>query len=335
MFLAYKHTFEFPNNDANFFYEKALNAKSWFSIFGVGSTFMAFLIYPLVKSGTSLFILFLFFSTVSYQTFLMFFDQMAKNTTKGLTICGIAITQFFFLLPSFHYWSGFIGKDVLIFFFMTYLLFEFKKKAKVNFSHIIVMVLFLLLRPHIFLATFIAFLVYYFTQKDLTKILKIQLALLSLIIIGVSIPIIKYFANLKKLSLNSVLDKWNEISSYASLGGSGIDLSGSSYFERIWLLLFRPLFYDAKTWYQYYISVENCIVLLFVLLVCVSLVKMKKLILINGEVKLALLVATSILLLIAVYIYNLGLASRMRLMILPLIFYAFHQLIHFDQTKKV
>jgi len=37
---------------------------------------------------------------------------------------------------------------------------------------------------------------------------------------------------------------------------------------------------------------------------------------------------------IAVYIYNLGLASRMRLMFLPLFFYVMHQIVLFKNTEK-
>lgn len=319
--------------DANFFYETAKTANSWFSAFGLGSQFMAFLIYPLVKIGISKFILYFLFSAISFQAFLWYFDQMSKHSAMGLTIYGISLTQLFFLLPSLHYWSGFVGKDVLVFFFLTYLFFENKMKFRFSILHGIVLVLLLLLRPHVFVVTFGAFFIYYMTQRDVSTKIKTKLLLLTLTVLGISIPIVMQFINLEGFTFKTISRKWNEINAYALSGESGVDLMASNYLERIWLLLFRPLYYDASTFYQYAISVENSLVLLLFLWGIIYLIKRK--IVVSGEIKLAFLIGGSIFLMIAFYIYNLGLASRMRLMFLPLFLYALHQLIHCTQKEKI
>lgn len=320
--------------DAAAFYEIANKADSWFSLLGLGSVFMAFLIYPLVKVGVSLFILFFLFATISYQTFLMLFNQMSKNTEKGISFYGIALTQMLFLLPSLHYWSGFLGKDVLVFFFLTYLLFEIKKKSKVNILHLIVVLIFVLLRPHVFLATLIAFVIYYLTKKNVPKNIKIGFSILSLIIAGVLMPVLMFFAHIKTLTLESISEQFRKLNVYAVQSGSGISLIDTSYPERIWLLLFRPLFYDAKTIYQYIVSIENSIVLLIFIFGFVYLYSKRKTIVVSENVKLSLLVGSCILLMIATYIYNLGLASRMRLMFLPLLLYSLHQMVCFNFAKS-
>lgn len=330
MGLAYNNTIV----DSIVFYKNAENANSWISLFGLGSQFMSFLIYPLVQVGVSMFVLFLLFATISYQTFLWYFDQMSSHYTKGMMICGIPLTQLFFLLPSLHYWSGFLGKDVLVFFFLAYLLFEVKKKASLNYLHGIVLVLLLLLRPHVFVVTFVAFFIYYISQNNVSTRFKIKLIILTSIVVGVSIPIIMYFVKIKDLTYGSVLEKWNEINTYVLHSGSGVSLLESNYIGRIWLLLFRPLFYDAATIYQYVVSVENCLVLVFFICVSIYLYSKRKVIVVLEDVKLALMIGCCILLMIASYIYNLGLASRMRLMFLPLFFYALHQLVHSNPLEK-
>ena len=318
--------------DAISFYKNAKNAESWLSLFGLGSAFMSFLIYPLVKIGVSMFVLFLLFATISYKAFLWYFNQMISNYNSGATVYGISLAQMFFLLPSLHYWSSFLGKDVLIFFFLTYLLFEFKMKVKLNILHFIVLVVLLLLRPHVFFAVFFAFFIFYFSQKEISIYFKIKLSILALTVVGFSIPIIMYFGKIKHLTYSSIIERWSSINNYAIHSRSGINLTESNYLDRIWLLLFRPLFYDATTIYQYIVSIENSFMLFFFILVIVYLFINWKAIVVLQDAKLALLIGICIVLMISIYIYNLGLASRMRLMFLPLFFYALHQLIF---TKRL
>jgi hypothetical protein len=338
LFLVHFSAMGFAYNsnivDAVVFYNNASTATSWISLFGLGTSFMSFLIYPLVHVGVSMFVLFFLFATISYQAFLWYFNQMSRHYVSGVTIYGIPFTQLFFLLPSLHYWSGFLGKDVLVFYFLTYLLFENKMKVQFNMSHGIVLVLLLLLRPHIFVVTFGAFFIYYLTQNNLSKTNKIKLLLLAAIVVGVSIPIVFRFINIESFTYKTISEKWNEINSYALHSGSGVNLMESNYLERIWLLLFRPFYYDASTIYQYIISIENSIVLLFFIWGAIYLYTKRKVIVITGDVKLALLIGFSIVLMIACYIYNLGLASRMRLMFFPMFFYALHQLVHSNNSEN-
>nr|WP_315217684.1 hypothetical protein [uncultured Flavobacterium sp.] len=330
MGLAYTDTIV----DANVFYKSAQTAPSWISLFGLGSTFMSFLIYPLVQAGVSMLLLFMLFSTISYRAFLWYFEQMSSSNTKGFLIYGIPFTQVFFLLPSMHYWSGYPGKDALVFFFLTYFLFEVKKKERLNFMHGFVSVVLLILRPHVFVATFIAFFVFYLFQKEVSKVIKLKRALLAVLVCSLSIPILMHFVRIKQLGIGSILEKWNELNAYALHTGSGVDLQTSSYLDRIWLLLFRPLFYDSITFYQSLVSIENGLVLLLFIWVFFYLYSKRKVLEVKGDVRLALLVACSIFLMIASYIYNLGLASRMRLMFMPLFFYALHQLVYCNEVKK-
>ena len=336
MVIAYKDTIAYPENDAFCFYKKTLTADSWLPLFGLGSSFLNFLIYPLVQAGVNLFVLFLFFSAISYQVFLWYFDQMTKHQKNTENTKVALLIQGLFLLPSLHYWSGLLGKDVLVFFFLSYLVFEFKEKTRIKGLHVFISIMLLVLRPHIFGATLIAFIIYCLTQKNISKSIKIKVLILSLAITGALVPILMLFVNVDTLAYDSISAKFIELNLYAaSKGGSGISLVEVSYPERIWLLLFRPLFYDVKTSYQYIISVENSIVLIIITLSFLYLLYKKKSFVIAKEVKFALLTASCILFMIAMYIYNFGLASRMRLMFLPLFFYVLHYMVTLKCAKKL
>ena len=320
--------------DANVFYSTAQTAHSWFSAFGLGSQFMAFLIYPLVTIGMSKFVLYFLFSVISFQAFLWYFQQMGDVFSISPKVIGVPIPQLFFLLPSLHYWSGFVGKDALVFFFLTYLFFEVKNKKSFNVLHFVVLIVFLLLRPHVFAMTFIAFFIYFGFQKKTPPVVKIKIVLLSLLILCVFIPIIMLFLKIDSLSYAVLVELWDNLNIYSKNVSNGISLTESSFLDRIGLLMFSPLFYDTTTFYQYVISIENSLVLLFLLIVGFYLYVKRKNIFVTDDVKLALLIGFCIMFMIALYIYNLGLASRMRLMFLPLFFYAIHQLVFSIYKKK-
>lgn len=320
--------------DANVFYETAQTAQSWFSAFGLGSQFMAFLIYPLVAIGMSKFVLYFLFSAISFQAFLWYFQQMGGVFSMSPKVMGFPIPQLFFLLPSLHYWSGFVGKDALVFFFLTYLFFEVKKEKSFNVLHFVVLIIFLLLRPHVFAMTFMAFFIYFGFHKNTPSVVKIKLLVLSLFILGVFIPILLSFFKIESFSYTVFVQLWKDLNLYSNTISNGIALNETSFLSRIGLLLFSPLFYDATTFYQYIISIENSLVLLFLLTVGIYLFVKRKNIYVADDVKLALLTGFSIMFMIASYIYNLGLASRMRLMFLPLFFYAIQQLVLSSDIKK-
>jgi len=320
--------------DATVFYETAKNAQSWFSAFGLGSQFMAFLIYPLVAIGMSKFVLYFLFSAISFQAFLWYFQQMGDVFSITPKVIGVPIPQFFFLLPSLHYWSGFVGKDALVFFFLTYLFFEVKNKKSFNVLHFVVLIVFLLLRPHVFAMTSVAFFIYFGFHKKTPPLVKIKLLVLSLLILGAFIPIIMRFFNIDSLSYIVFVELWNNLNLYSNTISNGIALNETSFLGRIGLLLFSPLFYDATSFYQYVISIENSLVLLLLLIVGFYLYVKRKNIFVTEDVKLALLIGFCIMFMIASYIYNLGLASRMRLMFLPLFFYAIQQLVFSSYIKK-
>ncbi len=61
--------------DVDRFYNKALNANSWFDLFGAGSISISFLSYPLVKLGCSMLSLFALWSVISYMGYILLLNN--------------------------------------------------------------------------------------------------------------------------------------------------------------------------------------------------------------------------------------------------------------------
>ena len=295
--------------DALNFFQKALISDSWLSLFGIGSTFVSFLIYPLVKVGISYFTLFVLFSVISFFGFVNYFKLLQPYVFSKQH----KIMCLLFLLPSLHFWSVSISKDCLVFFLMSILLIEIKKRKYIVLP--IVFVAIGLIRPHIVVMLLLAFVLILFFEKKIDK-KYIIIGILGLII-G-SFFMLK-FIKLSAFSVDAIYQKLTEYNNYGlKYGNSHIDLLTTNYFERVFALLFRPLFIDAQTMFQYIVSIENIIVLVAIA-IAIWKIRLKTL---SLEAKYAMIVSVLLLLLISTYIYNLGLASRMRLMFLPYLFYS-------------
>jgi len=300
--------------DVHFFYNTALNADNWFDVFGIGSRFISFLIFPFVKLGVSYLGLFVLFSSISIIGYINFY-RLLKPYMKGV-LCKL-ISAFLLLLPSIHFWTSFFGKEALVFPLMILVLLKLTKSHYKSPLLYISLLLILLIRPYLFFLILLAIIFAVITEK---KILNKKLIVYGVIFSGtLAVPILIKF--LKITSINSFVENYDKIVKYAAEnGGSSINLLESNYFERFFLVLFRPLFYDVETIYQGFISIENGFVLIGFMFLGFSLRKVK-FSEINLETKFVFFTCVFIVLFLSIYMYNLGLASRMRVMFIPYLIY--------------
>lgn len=316
--------------DANRFYQNALYAPSFFSLLSFGSDFLSAMIYPFVQLKITMLTLCFLFSTLSYTAFLWYFQSFVIVHSQILKIFRIPITQWFLLLPSLHFWSSFLSKDALVFFFLTYI-FVAKKKHKSDFFYCAFSAIIIaFIRPYVFVILLLVLLGWFLLNKQLEYKLKWFFLIVITAIIVVFIPVLSKFIRLEKITYQNVLEKYYYLNEFAKQGGTGINLVETNYVQRIIVLLFRPTFFDSNnTLYQLLVSLENFIILLFMIgVLSFSIVykfKFSKQLACN----LCFCASLGIILFVSTYIYNFGLASRMRLMFYPLLFYALHHIIFF------
>jgi len=300
--------------DSLAFYCNAKLANNWFELFGLGSTFVSFLIFPLMKIGVNYFTLFIMFSVISFFGFLNYIKDLLLYDIKNKLML---FTLLLFLLPSLHFWTGFLSKDVLMFYLMSCLLIIFRERKYFTFKCLMIYLLIGVIRPHIFIVLILSFIIVLLLEK------KIKPVILAVVLLATSYPLVVKFIKIPSYSVNGILSKLKQFNDYGlARGDSHIDLFNTSYLERIWALLFRPFFIDANTIAQWAVSIENLFFLGFIFLILYKGSKLKKIFNLTIDVKFALLSSFLIIMLIGTYIYNLGLASRMRVMIIPYILYA-------------
>ena len=149
-----------------------------------------------------------------------------------------------------------------------------------------------------------------------------------------SIIVIALVNFLNFYNLSSFKLHFEKIITYSSNNGnSSIDLLNSNYFERFFLVLFRPFFFDSKTLFQFFVSIENFVLAIIIIIFAYKIYYLKlKFSLIDKHIRFALLFSIMCILFYSIYMYNLGLASRMRVMFLPFLLIGMHSLL---DLKKI
>ena len=324
---------KFPNNDAEKYYNAAVESSNWIDLFSVRGFFVSFLIYPFVKLKLSIEVLFLLFAAISYKGFLEYFKLMYFNRLINNKL----FLGLFLLLPSLHFWTGFLGKEALLFLLMVVLLKQLKLKI-FNWSFIATFLLIFLIRPHMFFMLVAAFTLALLLEKGFSKVLKRNILLVTTATFLVFIPIFfTYFLKINMFDLDAIQEMFLGLAQHSEVNGnSKIDLLNTSIFSRIAYLLFMPLpfLYDIKNLFQWMAAVENMYFIAVLLYAIYYFIKNKvSFIRLRIEQRFAFIASFLLIILFGSYLYNLGLGNRMRVMFLPYLFYVLITVINSEKNN--
>ena len=335
-FLFYKTSIEIER-DSFLFYKNALNANSIWDFNFLGSEFMSILVYPFVKAGISYFNISFLFASISFIMFLKYSSYLLNIYSKNKSIILLVIILFF-LTPSLHYWTAGLSKEAILFLFMGTFLFEVLKNKFLSLTSVVSLFFILLIRPYLFVIILFGFILHVLTNDKYSKQFKIKIISISAFCILIVLPVLKQFLKIESINLEVFNRNYESLVHFSSTNGkSSINLGDSNYLERLLLVLFRPFFYDAKPFFQYIISVENLIFLLLFFKVLKDLILKKIKICFKKDIFL-LSVSIILILFYSIYMYNLGLASRMRVMYIPyfyvFVFFTYLRSIKLDEEKN-
>lgn len=295
--------------DTRVFYNRAITSTDWFALFKIGSRSMSFIIYPLTKFGFNYFDISLLCSIISLKGYFIYLNLFLKKG-KQLGIYHFLLIVFF-CYPSLHIWTTSLYKESILFTLMAIILKQLWSIKPFNYKLLFSILIITLIRPYISLIIILSIIIIY--HKVIIKEYKVaSLLLLSLITI-----IAVKFLNI--LNLSSFKNNFEKLITYSSSNGnSSIDLLNSNYFERFLLVLFRPFFFDSKTLFQFLVSIENFVLAIILMIFAYKIYHLKpRFSLIDKHIRFALLFSIMCILFYSIYMYNLGLASRMRVMFLP------------------
>lgn len=173
----------------------------------------------------------------------------------------------------------------------------------------------LFIRPYLGIIVLLVFLL-----LDIRKISWQVLLILVGSILASLYLFIRYFLKFESLSIEYISDKFIELEEYAKRGHSIIDLETTSIISRFFYMMFRPFIFEAKGIHQFIVGMENLLLLVwFIWLFVKGKIKLFKIK--NNNVLWCIGIALGLWMFYSLYIYNYGLASRMKATILPFLFY--------------
>lgn len=333
--VFFKSLHKFPQNDATNFYINAVEANSWGSLFNLGSTFISFLIYPLAKIGITMEVLFILFSAISYFGCIVYFKLLDINNLKNRSTWFLL----FFLIPSLHFWTGYIGKEALLFVLMAGILKNISIK-NYNWQLVSLFLLVFLIRPHAFFILLFSFLIVILFDPTISKIIKRNLSFLTLGFLMILVPIsAMFFLKVDNLNIESLQKYYSEFMNYTiNKGSTSINLADTTIFSRIWYLLLMPLplMYESKNIFQTVVSFEG-VYFLVIIGYFIYIYFQKKISFqgLSNGLKFAFICGILLIILFGSYLYNLGLGNRMRVMFYPYLFYFFIMAVNlYDEEKN-
>lgn len=266
-----------------------------------------------------------------FRTFQEIHDHLDQRPSQ--------ISYVLLLFPGLHFWTSALSKDAPIFFAVSLAVWAAMKLRTRIVAFAIAVGLMVLMRPHIALVATISMAAAAFFDNRFNGLAKT--ALLVVAVLGAS-----YIALTVKTTFSVDVTNANSISDFfamqqqkaqAQIGGTMI--RDASFGMRLFSLLFRPLFLDANGIFAIIASVENLFTLV---LFGFMLWNWKELWWLARRVfflRFSLLFAVTIILLLTLVAFNVGIGSRQKSMAYPAIFaffvsqWAFHRAQRWAQRR--
>ena len=243
------------------YYNTAASSTMKFTIFGGFDVFFIWaLFYPLIHvlkftffTTTMLFNMIGFYGLIFLYLALYDYLKLEKENTKYL--------NYLIFLPSFSVWTGFAGKDSLIFFALSLLLYSLTNIKKRFLWAALALLLMIHVRPYMFLIASVAILLGITFSKDINKVLKGFLVLIAIALLVIGIKLVH---SEQKIDVTNLEQTSNFVEGQQSPWGGGSDVNISKYniVFKIFTFLYRPFFFDARSPIMLFSSIENLLLLI-------------------------------------------------------------------------
>jgi hypothetical protein len=327
--VAYYSYAQSNPSDAFLYYYDAYRIRN--EDFKFGTTFLVQFVRALrsVLGGTFLdyFLLFQVFGIwgvlLIFRTIEEIHDHLSQRSSQ--------LSYMLLLFPGLHFWTSALGKDAPIFFAISLAVWAAVKLQSRIVAFVAAVILTVLLRPHVALVTTSALAVATLFDSRTNKLARVALFVVAVVGASYVAVSVENTFEVDVTNANSISDFFATQEQKALAQGGGTMIRDASFPIRLLSLLFRPLFFDANGIFALVASVEN---LAMVFIVGFMLWHWRALWWLTRRVfflRFALFFAATMLILLTLVYYNVGLGSRQKVMIYPALFaffvsqWAFHR----------
>lgn len=206
----------------------------------------------------------LMFSMLGYWGFLFIMLTIKSfipdlGLLKEVTLLGLPLYPYIFMLPNMHFWSVGVGKDSLLFFAVSAILYALLNIRKRWLVLVIAALIAYYLRPHILLFLAAGYGAAFMLSPRLKLYQKLLFAVAGAIIFFPLLNSVLEFAKIEEFSGEHLEDFSTSKSAALSNAGSGVDFTNYPYVAKVLTFVFRPFFFDVNGIPALVASVENLI----------------------------------------------------------------------------
>lgn len=238
--------------------------ESWLSTYGTHNNFVFFINYPFSKiMGLDFWTGTIIYSSISAWSFVLIYlvgEELLK--VEPIKLYGQKIWPLILLLPSLHFWSAGIGKDSLVFLFISMFFYGVRDLRKHVFLVAISMILLYHVRPHMAFIIFISTGLMLLLESKLHLSYKVVFLSLTLIGFAIIYGTVLEFLKIDEINSENIEVLFDKSSTNLSYGKSYVDMSSYPYLLKVFTFLYRPLFFDAHNLSSLLNSFENLICLI-------------------------------------------------------------------------
>jgi hypothetical protein len=234
-------------------------------------------------------------------------------------------------LPSLSYWSGALGKDAISFFAVNLLIFAVAKGRNKKLLITLAIIVMFLVRPHVGFIMILSYLAFFVVKANLNLAFKLLILPAFIISAIFSFNFVSNYAGLEENSLEDAASYIEYRQTLNQEGGSSIDMRDQSFPVKVFTYFFRPMPFEAHNFIALVASIENLILLAFFIYLLTF--SKNKIIIFSNYNFLLFIYVVALTILLANIVTNLGIASRQKWMVLPVLFYL--SIYAFNSSPKV
>ncbi len=330
-FYYYFWTLAGNGGDCILYIDNTIEIENWLGSYGFGTTFITFVLYPLLKLGFSYLgcsVIFSFVGLLGYKYLLL----------VAIRVNNYSWSNYFYLLlmPNLHFWTNAVGKDGLIFFAICLIIYNLSYNKRII-AYLLPVLIVGSIRFHV-----LAFIVAAFLSATVffnTKLRSHQKVFLSIAIIAVMALFFPVF--LRHIGVENIFDIV-ELQEHRMLshmkGGGAVDVTDANIVTKWFAYMFRPLFFDVNNTMALMASFDNLVWLTAVIYALLHLYRAKtrnRGLRLGFQIWFYFLAILYITLPLAFELANLGLALRQKTMALPFLFLLIIHIHYLYRTTNV
>lgn len=239
-----------------------------------------------------------------------------------------------FFLPGLHFWTSAIGKDAPLFFAVSLSVWSMIRIEHRFPALLLALAVMVPIRPHIAAIATVAFMATLMFDARIRALAKLPLGVFALVAGVWVISTAQQTFSLQSLDIDTLGDFVASKQEYGMRSAGGSLLAELPLPLKVASLLFRPFFFDATGFFGLVVSFENVAMLLIFGTIAARFKDLVRLCAAVPYMRYCLVFSVTLIILLSLVTYNVGLGLRQKYMAMPAVLMIFITLVAYRRAAR-